>query len=232
MLEKENRSLEMPFNELDNHFLRYLLYKIRPQGDVHTLSLKEVQNDIGRNIDDKEIRDMIRSVCRPLEVVDGDSVKTYVPFTQICCHGRGKDKEITFTASPFFREFLSSQSPPAIIPQTLFKSVKTLNLYELIISNKMAGKTISLGSLHDYLNLPRDGSYVRWANLNQRVLKSAIQEINDRTPYNVAMEPQKEGRQVTAVVFHVETKKTTDYEQPKSVVQAMRQWFYKTFFAR
>lgn len=52
--------------------------------------------------------------------------------------------------------------------------------------------------------------YTRFQSFENRVLKSAIEEINTHTSFNVSYEKVKKGRSIDSIVFHIEKKRRAD----------------------
>lgn len=52
--------------------------------------------------------------------------------------------------------------------------------------------------------------YTRFQSFENRVLKNAIEEINDHTSFNVSYEKVKKGRSIDSIVFHIEKKRRAD----------------------
>ncbi|BCO04621.1 hypothetical protein LLG32_27150 (plasmid) [Lactococcus cremoris] len=52
--------------------------------------------------------------------------------------------------------------------------------------------------------------YTRFQSFENRVLKNAIEEINEHTSFNVTYEKVKKGRSIDSIVFHIEKKRTAD----------------------
>ena len=52
--------------------------------------------------------------------------------------------------------------------------------------------------------------YKDFRNFEKRVLKNAIEEINEHTSFNVTYEKKKAGRSIDSIVFHIEKKRKAD----------------------
>ena len=52
--------------------------------------------------------------------------------------------------------------------------------------------------------------YKDFRNFEKRVLKNAIEEINEHTSFNVTYEKKKAGRSIDSIVFHIEKKRMAD----------------------
>lgn len=83
-----------------------------------------------------------------------------------------------------------------------FSSKYTLCLYEMV--QKRKGLTykqedvFSIDALRDLLNVPK-GKLTRFADLNRRVLKPAMNEINALSDHHIFLIPVKEGRKVVSI---------------------------------
>ena len=62
--------------------------------------------------------------------------------------------------------------------------------------------------------------YKDFRNFEKRVLKNAIEEINEHTSFNVTYEKKKAGRSIDSIVFHIEKKRTADDNSYKLEDQA------------
>ncbi len=62
--------------------------------------------------------------------------------------------------------------------------------------------------------------YKDFRNFEKRVLKNAIEEINEHTSFNVTYEKKKAGRSIDSIVFHIEKKRMADDNSYKLEDQA------------
>lgn len=89
----------------------------------------------------------------------------------------------------------------------MFKSFHTIRLYELLAQYKKIGERyISIEDLKKCLQL--EERYDRYNNLNQRVLKPSLAEINEKSDLYLEYEPIKRGRKIVGIEFSI------TYEKP------------------
>ena len=97
-----------------------------------------------------------------------------------------------------------------------FKVSYSTRFYELFKSWQNSEKTLTVEWLKEHLEL--EDSYDRVDNLQNRVIKPALAEINTQTDIRVAYSPVKEGRRVVAFKFTfvcLEDKKSKTKSKPK-----------------
>jgi plasmid replication initiation protein len=97
-----------------------------------------------------------------------------------------------------------------------FKVTYSSRFYELFKSWQSSEKTLTVEWLKEHLEL--EDSYDRIDNLQNRVIKPALAEINTQTDIRVDYSPVKEGRRVVAFKFTfvcIEDKKTKSKPKPK-----------------
>lgn len=81
----------------------------------------------------------------------------------------------------------------------------SIRFYELIMQYRSVGKReISLEDLRWMFQL--QNKYPVWADLKKRVIDQAIKEINEYSPYNLSMDPQRTGRKITSIVLEFKHK--------------------------
>lgn len=92
------------------------------------------------------------------------------------------------------------------IPELMTLSSKySVSLYEHVSQwIGLNGKTAQVFTLEEFRALlgVEEGKYDVFGDLNRRVLKEAITEINALAPFNVALTPIKEGKRVTALKLY------------------------------
>lgn len=90
-----------------------------------------------------------------------------------------------------------------------FRSAATWKLYENLARWRVAGRwAVDLDELRGLLGVA--GKYPRWDNLKNRLLDSALGEINEHSDIEADYTPQRRGRSITALVFSVRIKKRED----------------------
>ena len=100
------------------------------------------------------------------------------------------------------------------------KSKYSIRLYELVKSIHYRElepytKTFTVEELRRSLDA---GTYPRFCNFNQRVLKPAIHEVNTYTDKEVSSEPIKRGQKVEAIELTIRTKDTLDRLETRTMI--------------
>lgn len=101
-------------------------------------------------------------------------------------------------------ETFNGEKPYATIDMAIIKGLKSkyaINLYEFLEDYKGIKKiTVQLPKLRELMGIS-DKQYLRYADFNKRVLSVAIEEVKDKTPYNVKATPIIKKRKVVALEF-------------------------------
>ena len=96
------------------------------------------------------------------------------------------------------------------------KTVQQLKLYELLRSWTKKGKyETNLKNLRDYLEI-KEGTYEKYGNFKQKILKTAIQVINDNTDLTIEIEEKRvSSHSVDTIIFYIDFKeeyKTIEFD--------------------
>lgn len=101
-------------------------------------------------------------------------------------------------------ETFDNPKPYATIDMAIIKGLKSkyaINLYEMLEDYKGLKKiTVQLPKLRELMGIS-DEQYPRYADFNKRVLSAAIEEVKEKTPYNVKATPIIKKRKVVALEF-------------------------------
>lgn len=101
-------------------------------------------------------------------------------------------------------ETFENPKPYATIDMAIIKGLKSkyaINLYEFLEDYKGMKKiTVQLPKLREFMGIS-DEQYPRYADFNKRVLNVAIEEVKEKTPYNVKATPIIKKRKVIALEF-------------------------------
>ncbi|MCY6354833.1 replication initiation protein [Clostridium sp. ZS2-4] len=82
-----------------------------------------------------------------------------------------------------------------------FKSAYSFRVYELLKQyQKLKERNITIDDLRTILDISKN-QYTKYANLKQKVIKVAVNEINEKTDLNVQFEEIKESRKIVALKF-------------------------------
>jgi plasmid replication initiation protein len=123
------------------------------------------------------------------------------------------DNKIIYIFSNYVQEFLNPINQALIInnfPLLMsFRSEYARHLYKHILSwIKMKNElTIKLIDLKEFLGVPSTQSYNRTDNLETKVIKVAIEEINSKTDWNVIYKKNKVGKQIVSITFFWDSQK-------------------------
>ena len=93
-------------------------------------------------------------------------------------------------------------------------SIYAIRILELVLQYRSIGhRLISLDDLRDYLGIDKKSYKNRINNFKKYVIENPIQEINEKTHFNILYEYKKDGRSVTSVHFFlVDTNKPVSEE--------------------
>lgn len=88
-----------------------------------------------------------------------------------------------------------------------FSRFHTIRLYELMMQfQKTSERFITITELRRVFQIEKH-QYGRWVDLSRRVIEPSVQEIEEKTSWNVAWEPVKTGRKITSLSFIFEKTK-------------------------
>jgi plasmid replication initiation protein len=86
-----------------------------------------------------------------------------------------------------------------------FKSTYSFRLYELLKQYENIGyRLLIIDKLRDLLDINKD-QYAKYANLKQKVINIAVNEINKNTDLNIEFEELKDGRKVISIRFIIKS---------------------------
>ena len=181
---------------------------------VHRVPVGEVLDALGTTTRNTEhLKDLLTSLATtPVEwnVLGKDNVEEW-GVSALLAEAKIKGGQVEFSYGPTLRERLHNPRLYVRISlsiQNRFASKHSLALYELCVDyldvTRGRGETpwIPLDTYRAMMGI-EDGQYSRFAQLNQRVIKASVKEVNKRSDVAVSVEYQKEGRSVTALKFRV-----------------------------
>ena len=181
---------------------------------VHRVPVGEVLDALGtttRNTD--HLKDLLMALATtPVEwnVLGKDQVEEW-GVSALLAEAKIKSGQVEFSYGPTLRERLHNPRLYVRISlsiQNRFASKHSLALYELCVDYldvaRRRGETpwIALDRYRTMMGI-EDGQYARFAQLNQRVVKPSVKEVNKRSDVAVSVEYQKDGRAVVALKFKV-----------------------------
>lgn len=114
-----------------------------------------------------------------------------------------------WTMSEYLQGMLDCFTTYDLLSIQKLTSIHSIRLYELLSQYKTHGFRVStLDDIKFSLNLA--GCYPLWNDFNNKVLKKAVKELNDKSNYKVSYEPIKKGKKVHAVKFYFTEEQQTD----------------------
>ncbi|MGB3542043.1 replication initiation protein, partial [Rubrivirga sp.] len=181
---------------------------------IHRVPVGEVLDALGTTTRNTEhLKDLLKALAStPVEwnVLGKDNVEEW-GVSALLAEAKIKSGQVEFSYGPTLRERLHNPRLYVRISlsiQNRFASKHSLALYELCVDYldvaRGRGETpwIPLEKYRAMMGI-EDGQYERFAQLNQRVVKASVKEVNKRSDVAVAVEYQKDGRSVTALKFRV-----------------------------
>lgn len=110
---------------------------------------------------------------------------------------------------PYLSELQSHFTSYHLTEVRSFKSSHAIRLYELLMQYKKNGwYAESVDNLKEIFGV--ENNYSRWADLQRRVIKPAVKEINSETNYTVKYETKRTGRKISHVLFNYIQNKQPD----------------------
>lgn len=95
-------------------------------------------------------------------------------------------------------------------------SVYAIRVYEMIVSWHGQNKSFEEITIDDFRNAMDLGlKYKQFGQLNDRVIKPAVEQINERTNYELEIQPKKRGRSYVKVQFRFNQKEVDRLEEEK-----------------
>ena len=93
-------------------------------------------------------------------------------------------------------------------------SIHSIRIYELCLQYLTIGhRVVSVDELKYYLGI--ENQYEQFKDLNKRVLKSAVDQINKYTDIKIKMDPIRENRKIISLKFEIESKQTRSQKVSK-----------------
>lgn len=163
----------------------------------------------------------IRDKSMWIEVSDGVEVlMSWLDGAQIN-RNSGKIKvRLNDAMKPYLLQLRNNFTQYEIANILCMRSKYSIRLYELVKSIHFREletyvKTFTLEELRSRLDA---GTYPRFCNFNQRVLKPAVQEVNMYTDKEISYEPIKTGNKVEAIELTIRTKNAVDRLQTRIMI--------------
>lgn len=101
------------------------------------------------------------------------------------------------------------------------KSGFSLRIYELLKSyQKLGKKKFAIDDLKEKLMVQDVKSYDNFKDFRRKVIEVAVEEINELTDLQITWEPERKGRKIVAITFHIGEKNGWDSLKAKAKTQA------------
>ena len=189
-------------------------YDELPHKEVYSVRVKDLIDQLGYDSkDENHLKAALKTLATcavEWDILDKDGSPDW-GVTTLLAQARIRSGTCTYAYSPLLRERLHNPKVYARISLSLqneFTSKHALALYELFVDYldeaRNYGETpfILLPHFRKLMGIP-DDSYAEFKKLNTRVIKEPIEEINDRTDLNVAVEYQRKNRKIVAFKFKI-----------------------------
>ena len=185
-------------------------YDDLPIKDKHRIRIKDLAEVAGFDSNNHEVlKDTLRSLAQIMiewNVLDEKGESDW-EFSSFLAGARIRKGVCTYAYSPFLREKLYHPEVYARINlgiQRRFRSGYALALYENCLRFRGTGETKwwSLEKCRDILGI-EPYQYKTFKSFSQRVLKPAIQEVNNHSDILLDVEYLREKRRVVALKFHI-----------------------------
>lgn len=179
--------------------------------EKHQIAIKTLAEIIGFDSNDHQlIKNALETLAKTIikwNILDKDGVEEW-GVSSMLAHAHIKYGICNYSYSIALREKLYNPEIYARINldiQKRFASGYALTLYENCLRYRNVGITgwITLEMWRELLGI-EDGQYSFFKDFNKRVLKPAIQEINETSDIVLSTEYKREKRKVTALKFHIQ----------------------------
>ena len=165
----------------------------------------------------KEIRD--KSIW--VEISEGEeALLSWLDGARISSNSGKIKVRLSEDMKPYLLQLRDNFTRYEIAYVLCMRSKYSIRLYELVKSIhyrelETYTKTFTVEELRRCLDA---GTYPRFCNFNQRVLKPAVQEVNTYTDKEVSCEPLKRGQKVEAIEMTIRTKDAFDRIKTRSMI--------------
>lgn len=139
-----------------------------------------------------------------------------LPWLSTVFHKRGSNKiaiRLNQRLSPYYLNLTANFTRMDTVVTNNLKGKYSLLIYELAKEIQFKGAdVVSLDRIRELCALDQE-SYQRFSNINQKILKPAIEEINENTDIRIIVTPLKDGRKVIAINIKIESTEKTVTEK-------------------
>jgi Initiator Replication protein len=177
--------------------------------EIHAIRVRDLAESVGFNSNDydllKSSLKQLRNIAIEWNVLNVDGREKWGVSSMIA-EAQIENGMITYSYPPMLRKLLYNPEIFARIDlrvQKRFSGNYALSLYENCYRFKSAGTTgvILLGTWKKLIGVEAGGTYELFKNLNRKIIKPAVEEINAVSDIQVTVEYIKEGRKVIGLQF-------------------------------
>lgn len=159
--------------------------------------------------------DIIKNPVHIREVINGKTTRfVKIPWVSRCEYeaDTGVYIKLNDELKPFLIDVKNNYTQYELIEIFSMKSIYSIRIFELIRS-KIMNKDIPMYGWEGIITLQElreccdcEDKYIPFNNFKQRVLDTAVNEINETTIYNLSYTCEKKGKSVTAISFAITRK--------------------------
>ena len=194
------------------NILLYNAYHHLPDKEVHTIRVKDLAESVGFNSNDYELLKTSLKQLRNLAIewnLLNEEGREKWGVSSMIAEAQIENGMISYSYPPMLRKLLYNPEIFARIDlriQRRFSSNYALSLYENCFRFKGEGTTgiIPLDTWKRLMGVEEGGAYEVFKNLNRKIIKPAIEEINTVSDIRVSVEYIKEGKKVIGLRFGIE----------------------------
>jgi len=191
-----------------------LLYNAYPDllnKEIHSIRVKDLAESVGFNSNDYELLKtslkQLRNIAIEWNVLNNEGKEKW-GISSMIAEAQIENGLITYSYPPMLRKLLYNPEIFARIDlrvQKRFSGNYALSLYENCYRFKINGTTgvIPLETWKKLIGVEPGGTYEIFKNLNRKIIKPAVEEINTVSDIHVAVEYVKEGRKVVGLKFNI-----------------------------
>ena len=206
---------QQPFSALEKRIFLLVVDRLRPTVNVAqdlfqdtTVRIPNVRWALGQPSYNR-LKEACRSLSRRQISYLNDQKKAFkfiTPFPVVSYRDNTLELVIYKDVMPYFLELKNGYTSYQLNEALALSSIYAQRLYEMLNRWKGLGRwTISIADLR--LHLALENKYANWKDLNQRVLKTAYKEINEKTKLRFDYVAIKRGRTYEQVTFCIERKR-------------------------
>ena len=179
--------------------------------EIHAIRVRDLAESVGFNSNDYELLKsslkQLRNIAIEWNVLNVDGREKWGVSSMIA-EAQIENGVITYSYPPMLRKLLYNPEIFARIDlrvQKRFSGNYALSLYENCYRFKSAGTTgvILLDTWKKLIGVEAGGTYEIFKNLNRKIIKPAVEEINSVSDIRVTVEYVKEGRKVIGLQFEI-----------------------------